>query len=95
MTAPGTSVDLTHCDREPIHLLGAIQPFGFLIAVATPDWSVQRVSANVGDWLKVAPADMLGRPLPHFIGADAIHTVRNQLQIVSMTGTPARAKIRV
>ncbi len=24
-------VDLTNCDREPIHALGLIQPFGFLI----------------------------------------------------------------
>ena len=24
---------LTACDREPIHILGAIQPFGFLLSV--------------------------------------------------------------
>lgn len=90
MTAASAPVDPTGCDREPIHLLGAIQPFGFLIAVSTPDWLVQRVSANVGDWLKVAPADMLGRVLLDFIHVDAIHTLRNQLQIVNMTGTTAR-----
>jgi light-regulated signal transduction histidine kinase (bacteriophytochrome)/CheY-like chemotaxis protein len=90
MTEPGAPLDLTNCDREPIHLLGAIQPFGFLIAVSTRDWSVQRVSANVGDWLAVAPADMLGRPLLDFIHVDAIHTLRNQLQIVNITGTTAR-----
>ncbi|MFC4308278.1 HWE histidine kinase domain-containing protein [Steroidobacter flavus] len=94
MTSPGapigTCVDLTNCDREPIHLLGAIQPFGFLLAVSTPDWFVQRVSSNVADWLKVAPADMLGRSLLNFIHADAIHTLRNQLHIVNMTGTAAR-----
>lgn len=86
----GTSVDLTNCDREPIHLLGAIQPFGFLLAVSTPDWFVQRVSSNVADWLKVAPADMLGRSLLNFVNAEAIHTLRNQLHIVNMTGTTAR-----
>lgn len=90
MTAASASLDLTHCDREPIQLLGAIQPFGFLIAVAGPEWSVQRVSANVGNWLQIAPAEMLGRSLLDFIRADAIHTLRNQLQIVSMTGTAAR-----
>ncbi|MDY6946275.1 MAG: GAF domain-containing protein, partial [Pseudomonadota bacterium] len=88
--AATASVDLTNCDREPIHLLGAIQPFGFLIAVSTPDWFVQRVSNNVADWLKVAPADMLGRSLLNFIAADAIHSLRNQLHIVNMTGTTAR-----
>jgi light-regulated signal transduction histidine kinase (bacteriophytochrome)/CheY-like chemotaxis protein len=94
MTIPGsslgTTVDLSNCDREPIHLLGAIQPFGFLLAVSTPDWFVQRVSSNVADWLKVAPADLLGRSLLNFINAEAIHTLRNQLHIVNMTGTTAR-----
>jgi light-regulated signal transduction histidine kinase (bacteriophytochrome) len=89
MTIPGSSlgatVDLTNCDREPIHLLGAIQPFGFLLAVSTPGWFVQRVSSNVADWLKVAPAEMLGRSLLNFIDAEAIHTLRNQLHIVNMT----------
>ncbi|MBL8266449.1 HWE histidine kinase domain-containing protein [Steroidobacter sp.] len=89
MTA-SASVDLTNCDREPIHLLGAIQPFGFLLAVSTPDWFVQRVSNNVGEWLKVAPAEMLGRSLFNFMNAEAIHTLRNQLHIVNMTGTTAR-----
>ncbi|WP_116811854.1 GAF domain-containing protein [Steroidobacter cummioxidans] len=94
MTAPsassGASVDLTNCDREPIHLLGAIQPFGFLIAVSTPDWFVQRVSANIAAWLQVVPADMLGRSLLNFFHAEAIHTLRNQLHIVNMAGTTAR-----
>lgn len=88
--ATTASVDLTNCDREPIHLLGAIQPFGFLLAVSTPDWFVQRVSNNVAAWLKVAPADMLGRSLFNFVSAEAIHTLRNQLHIVNMTGTTAR-----
>src|SRR5688572_17340240 len=86
-TAP---VDLTNCDREPIHLLGAIQPFGFLIAVSTPDWFVQRVSANIGEWLGTSPRDMLGHPLLNFLHADAIHTLRNELHIVNMTAATAR-----
>ena len=44
------TVDLTNCDREPIHLLGAIQPIGFLLAL-TLDWIVARASANVGAFL--------------------------------------------
>ncbi len=90
MNAPSAAVDLTNCDREPIHLLGAVQPFGFLIAVSTPDWFVQRVSSNVAAWLKVAPAEMLGRSLLNFMQPEAIHTLRNQLHIVNMTGAAAR-----
>ena len=41
----GPPVDLTSCDREPIHILGAVQPFGFLLGVSS-DWIVVRASAN-------------------------------------------------
>ena len=49
---PPYPVDLTNCDREPIHLLGAIQPIGFLV-VLSADWLVSRVSANIGDFFGV------------------------------------------
>ena len=55
-------VDLTNCDREPIHILGAIQPVGFLLAL-TADWLVARASTNLADFLDLEPADMLGLPL--------------------------------
>jgi light-regulated signal transduction histidine kinase (bacteriophytochrome)/CheY-like chemotaxis protein len=87
VTAP---VDLSNCDREPIHLLGAIQRFGFLLAVSTPDWFVQRVSSNIEEWLHTPARDMLGRSLLNFMHAEAIHALRNQLHIVNMTGTAAR-----
>ena len=45
ITVEGIIVDLTSWDREPIHILGAVQPFGFLIAVSI-DWRVLFVSEN-------------------------------------------------
>lgn len=90
MSTTAPSVDLTNCDREPIHLLGAIQPFGFLVAVSASDWLVQRVSANITAWLGAKVSDMLGRSLFDFFAAEAIHTLRNQLHIVNMTATTAR-----
>ena len=30
--APGTQVDLSNCEREPIHVPGSIQPRGVLLA---------------------------------------------------------------
>jgi light-regulated signal transduction histidine kinase (bacteriophytochrome) len=44
-------VDLTDCDREPIHIPGTIQPFGVLLALAEPELTVAQVSENVGDHL--------------------------------------------
>ncbi len=74
-------VDLTNCDREPIHILGAIQPVGFLLAL-TADWLVARASANVADYLGRTPADLLGLPLAGIVSADAIHDLRNRTAIL-------------
>jgi light-regulated signal transduction histidine kinase (bacteriophytochrome) len=60
--ADSTSVDLTNCDREPIHILGAIQPIGFLIAL-TADWLVARVSDNVAEFIGRTPDELYGQPL--------------------------------
>ena len=46
-------VDLTNCDREPIHRLGAIQPFGFLL-VSSADWLVARASENLEQFIGVS-----------------------------------------
>ncbi len=55
-------VDLTNCDREPIHILGNIQPFGFLVTVG-PNWVINRVSANIGEFVGRPAEELLGEPL--------------------------------
>ncbi|TYC53402.1 GAF domain-containing protein [Rhodobacterales bacterium] len=74
-------VDLTNCDREPIHLLGKIQSFGFLVAV-TPDWFISHVSDNVSGFLPFAPEEMLGKHSLDFIPAQSVHAIRNRLQFL-------------
>ena len=78
----GGRVDLSNCDREPIHLLGRIQSFGFLIAVST-DWLIERVSENIGDFVSQAPHDLPGEPVGTLLPPDAIHAVRGRLQLLS------------
>lgn len=72
------TVDLTNCDREPIHLLGAIQPVGFLIALST-DWVISRVSANIAELLGAEPEAMVGQPFAEFISPSLIHDLRNRM----------------
>lgn len=74
-------VDLTNCDREPIHILGAVQPLGFLVAL-TQDWMVARASANVEQFVGHSAAAMIGRPASDFFTAAARHAMRNRLAIL-------------
>ncbi|WP_240704829.1 HWE histidine kinase domain-containing protein [Croceicoccus sediminis] len=68
------TVDLTNCDREPIHILGNIQPIGFLIAVGA-DWIVQR-AANTEPYLGIEPIGLLGRPLHDIFLPHALTSLR-------------------
>ncbi len=75
------SVDITNCDREPIHVLGSIQPFGFLIAVSS-DWLVARVSSNAAEFLGVGSKQVLGHPLSDVFTQEAIHMIRNRVSML-------------
>jgi light-regulated signal transduction histidine kinase (bacteriophytochrome)/CheY-like chemotaxis protein len=77
----GRQYDLTNCDREPIHVPGAIQPVGFLIAL-TSDWQVARVSANVGDFLGQAPEALIGRRFEDVTTRGAMHALRNRVAML-------------
>jgi light-regulated signal transduction histidine kinase (bacteriophytochrome) len=81
MADAGEPITLTNCDREPIHLLGAIQPIGFLLALS-PDWLVERASANLADHLGVTAHAAIGRPVTELFSAEAIHVLRNRLALL-------------
>ena len=82
-------VDLTNCDREPIHILGAIQPIGFLLAL-TADWMIARASANTIDFLGLAPADLFGKPLQQVFSARAVHDLRNRAAMLRVSDAVER-----
>lgn len=74
-------VDLTNCDREPIHVLGNIQPFGFLITVGA-DWHVTRASINLDQFIGVAPGEAIGQPLLELFSEKAVHSIRNRITLL-------------
>jgi light-regulated signal transduction histidine kinase (bacteriophytochrome) len=78
--APGKA-DLESCDREPIHLLGAVQGFGFLLA-AGPDGIVRHASANLADHLGVPAAEAIGQRLPALLQREAMHDISGALQVL-------------
>ncbi|QZD88830.1 GAF domain-containing protein [Qipengyuania aurantiaca] len=59
-------VDLTSCDREPIHQLGHIQSFGALIAVNS-DWFLAQRSANLEQILGLEEPVEIGSRLSTFV----------------------------
>ena len=81
-------VDLTNCDREPIHVPGSIQAHGCLLVCDANVATVLRHSANAASMLGMS-GDINGRPLDQLIGAAATHDLRNGLTTVGDASRPA------
>lgn len=64
--------DLASCDREPIHIPGAVQGHGVLLAVSEPDHVVRMTSANSASLLGVGPERLLGQRLADVLAGDLV-----------------------
>ncbi|MGY1595040.1 SpoIIE family protein phosphatase [Geodermatophilus sp. SYSU D00708] len=72
---PGTPIDLSNCEREPIHVPGSIQPRGVLLAVDEPELVVVQASENLADLVGLDWRAALGRRLPEVLGMAAAEAV--------------------
>ena len=81
------SLDLTTCDREPIHIPGSIQPHGILLIA---DAQSLEVVAGAGEIEARLADDWLGRPLGELLdqNIDALLTGASAGPSGSLLGTP-------
>lgn len=77
MSYDRSQVDLTNCDREPIHIPGTIQPNGAMVVVDDKTGLVQFVSENIGEYLGDTNRDYVGAELSELIGTNVAHNVAN------------------
>jgi len=70
------AADITNCDREPIHIPGAIQPHGVLLSLAEPDLVVAQASDNTASLLGRTVAHVLGQPLAALLDPESFERVR-------------------
>ena len=61
-------VDLSTCDREPIHLIGAVQPHGALVALSETTLEIEYASKNTNAFIGAAAEDILGKHIAELIG---------------------------
>ncbi len=72
-------VDLTNCDREPIHIPGSIQPHGILLALKEPDLTILQISNNIFNFLGLTPEELLNQPLNKLLECDQINFLQDCL----------------
>jgi len=88
MTAVQQTVDLTNCDREPIHIPGSIQPHGAMLVYDAALSMTLRHSQNVYDMLGLS-GEINGAPAETHLGAELVHTLRNAVAGVGEGVRPA------
>lgn len=71
-------IDLTNCDREPIHIPGSIQPHGCMLVCDIHGASIVRHSVNAGDMLELS-GEINGAGLESLVGSDVAHALRNAM----------------
>lgn len=65
---PNFKVDLSNCDKEPIHIIGRIQPHGLLITIDRQSFSIEQVSSNIADFVPDTEVQQwLGRSIFDFL----------------------------
>jgi light-regulated signal transduction histidine kinase (bacteriophytochrome) len=77
MTMNFQTVDLTNCDREPIHTPGSIQPHGAMLVCDPAGGHVAFASANAAAFVGRGGAGLIGLTLDDVIGESAAHGLRN------------------
>src|SRR6202012_284492 len=75
-------VNLSNCDREPIHIPGSVQPFGFLLALLS-DFTICMASENAGDFLGGDCASLLQQPIEQVFSDAAINAIRTRVDYLS------------
>jgi two-component system, chemotaxis family, sensor kinase Cph1 len=74
------NIDLTNCDREPIHIPGLVQPHGVLLVLKEPNLEIVQVSSNTQVMTGRSPESLLGKPLSDLLAAEQIEAIQACLQ---------------
>lgn len=78
-------IDLTNCEKEPIHIPGYIQPHGVLLAInPIDDFRIAQCSRNTEQLLGISAESLLGQSLEELIGKTQFELmIRRDLQAIA------------
>jgi two-component system, chemotaxis family, sensor kinase Cph1 len=82
------AVDLTNCDREPIHIPGSIQSHGVLLAVEEPSLKIVQSSVNAPAQLAAGVRSVNGLSLEAVLGPEAVEALKRLLPSEALDDRP-------
>jgi light-regulated signal transduction histidine kinase (bacteriophytochrome) len=90
MNQPVGTVDLSTCDREPIHIPGLIQPHGCLLVCDPLSWEITHASENLANFASHDASAAIGQILKDVVGTEAFHELTNALAVSGAPNLPGR-----
>jgi light-regulated signal transduction histidine kinase (bacteriophytochrome) len=73
------TLDLSACDKEPIHAIGSIQPHGALLVLSEPALEVVQASANSASLLHFTQGQVVGAPAEKLFSEPSIVQIKKIL----------------
>ena len=80
-------VDLTNCDREPIHIPNLVQAHGVLIAL-DEDLNIAQISENCREHFSKSVESLLGKPLENLLNSDYFAYLRTEVLPQTLEANP-------
>src|SRR5689334_22830437 len=82
-------IDLTACDREPIHIPGAVQPHGALLVIRPDDLIIEQAGGSCARFCGAPAPALLGKKFEEVAKekASAIASVSTEPEHVAELGT--------
>jgi light-regulated signal transduction histidine kinase (bacteriophytochrome) len=76
---PPTTPDVSECEREPIHIIGSVQPHGALLVLSEPTLEVVQASANAASILRFARDQLIGRLAKDLFSESSLAQIKRAL----------------
>ncbi|HEY9804063.1 MAG TPA: ATP-binding protein [Leptolyngbyaceae cyanobacterium] len=72
-------VDISNCNKEPIHIPGLIQPHGVLLALREVDLTILQISNNTFNILGIHPEELLNQHLSCLLETEQVNLLEDCL----------------
>ncbi len=79
ITNDPASIDLTNCDREPVHIPGSIQSHGVLLVLKEPELTLLQVSENVQAMFGISAGTLLNQQVSRIFEPSQVEILRKVL----------------
>ncbi|GAA4321334.1 ATP-binding protein [Pontixanthobacter gangjinensis] len=60
-------VDISNCDKEPIHIIGKSQAHGVIVACDKNSLEITQIGENAGEFFGIAYEELLGKPISYLV----------------------------